>query len=373
VTWGERHEESYGRTLELVARAEAYLAQRERPQPNAASDLDAAATEALLLTLRGALSRDGRRVLHVDRGQRAIADRADVEQVATAARATPDHMLRIGARSLVVSDSGAIGDAVAAYAEAYEAYFARHRHRLPDGLGMLSPLPRVALVPGLGCVAAGPNAAAARVNAEIAARSHLVTARTLDAFGAIDWLSEEEIFDFEYWPLELYKLQSAPLPRPLSGQIAIVRCGEVGLAQAVATRLAQDGAHLLLAGPDPDALRRIADTLPRATTRIAGGEPVATAIGEFGGVDLFVALDVPRETDLDRLRTAVARQGVGGAIVGLERADGATVDRDSRRANGMRVNLARIADGADPGAVADVIAFLASAAAIDGAVVPVGV
>ncbi|HEX5500246.1 MAG TPA: class II aldolase/adducin family protein, partial [Thermomicrobiales bacterium] len=155
VTWGERHEESYGRTLDLVARAEAYLAARERPQPHAAPDLDPEATEALLLTLRGALCRDGRRVLHVDRSQRVFADRPDVERVAAAARATPDHILRIGARSLVVSDPASVADAVATFGDEYEAYFARHQHRLPDGLGMLSPLPRVALVPGLGCVAAG--------------------------------------------------------------------------------------------------------------------------------------------------------------------------------------------------------------------------
>src|SRR4029079_14397683 len=40
VTWGESHEESYGRTLELVARAEAYPVEREVPNPGMAPDLD---------------------------------------------------------------------------------------------------------------------------------------------------------------------------------------------------------------------------------------------------------------------------------------------------------------------------------------------
>ena len=139
MTWGETHEQSYGRTLELVARAEAYLAARERPAPAVAPDLDATTVESLLLTLRGLLSRDGRRVLHVDRGQRTLADRPDVDLVATAARATPDHVLRIGARSLVVRDPAMVAGAVAAFAEEYHAYFARHQSRLPPGLEMLSP------------------------------------------------------------------------------------------------------------------------------------------------------------------------------------------------------------------------------------------
>jgi rhamnose utilization protein RhaD (predicted bifunctional aldolase and dehydrogenase) len=59
VTWGDSHEESYGTTLDLVARAEAYLTERERHHEAYAPDLDAATTEALLLELRGLLSRDG--------------------------------------------------------------------------------------------------------------------------------------------------------------------------------------------------------------------------------------------------------------------------------------------------------------------------
>jgi len=82
---------------------------------------------------------------------------------------------------------------------------------------MLSSLPRCFLVPGLGCITVGADARATRVSAEIAARSHSVTARVLDAFGVVDWLTERDVFDFEYWPLELYKLQSAPAPCELSG------------------------------------------------------------------------------------------------------------------------------------------------------------
>ncbi len=45
------------------------------------------------------------------------------------------------------------------------------------------------------------------MRADIAYRSHLVTATVLDTFGEVAWLSEADVFDFDYWPLELYKLQ----------------------------------------------------------------------------------------------------------------------------------------------------------------------
>ena len=154
VTWGQTHEESYGLTLALVARAEAFLAQRlpefsDEGQPDV-SDAD---RRRLLATLRGRLSRDRRVILAVDPSQRVFADRQDVAAVATEARATPDHILRIGARSAVVRHVDEVDAVLTDFEREYHDYFARHQDRLPAGLGMLNPLPRVALVPGLGAVA----------------------------------------------------------------------------------------------------------------------------------------------------------------------------------------------------------------------------
>lgn len=373
VTWGETHEESYGRTLELVARAEAYLAGRERATTAEAPNLDADATEALLLTLRGVLSRDGRHILHVDRTQRILADRPDVDLVATA-RATPDHILRIGARSLVVRDPEEIASTVAAFVEHYHEYFTRHRHRLPPDMEMLSSLPRVVLVPGLGCVAAGPDARAARVNAEIARRSHLVTARVLNAFGAVKWLGEREIFDFDYWPLELAKLQSAPPPRSYSGHVAIVTGAGTALGRAVATQLARDGAHLVLTGGDASELQRTVASLPPESARIGAGDPIATAITAFGGGDVFVALEPMSPGVRHRIHAVFERQREGGAVVGLERASGATVDLGQPSDAGVRTNVVRVEPGADADMVAAAVTFLASshAAATDRAIIPIG-
>src|SRR6185295_10772639 len=111
----------------------------------------------------------------VDRGQRAFADRTDVETLA-GLRSTPDHMLRIGRATAVLHD---------------------------DAIDHVDPEARVVLVPGLGCVAAAPDGRTARVRAEIAAHTHAAVAATLDAFGGASWLDEREVDDFENWPLEL--------------------------------------------------------------------------------------------------------------------------------------------------------------------------
>ena len=376
VTWGETPEASYGRTLELVGAAEAYLRERER-RPAAAgqrADLDAETVEALLLTLRGLLSRERRVVLRVDRGQRGLADRPDAAQVATAARATPDHVLRIGPRSLLLADPTDAEAAVNAFADASRAYFARHRATLPPDAPMLSPLPRVLLVPGLGAVAAGTDANAARVNAEIAHRSHLVTSRTLDAFGAVEWLTEEEVFAFDYWPLELAKLAAAPPPRAFSGRVAVVTGAGSPLGRAVAARLAADGAHLVLAGGDPAERDAATVAAPAGTAVAADGDPLSTAIATFGGVDLLVAVGPPDPSLLRRLDAAAARQGLPVAVVGVGPDGGEATSPPAAAIGSLRVNRVQVGDGASPALVAEAVAFLASdrAAGTRGATLPVG-
>jgi hypothetical protein len=377
VTWGETHEESYGLTRELVARATEYVARRRSPTPPTdVAPIAAADRERLLLRLRGRLSREHRCVLTVDAGQRALAARPDVTRVATAARATPDHILRIGAASVVVRAADEIPNVVDTIERAYRDYFARHQTRLPAGLGMLSSLPKVALVPGLGCVAAGADIRAARVNAEIAYRSHLVTATTLDAFGAIAWLTEAEVFDFDYWPLELAKLAAAPAPRPFAGRVVVISGAAGSLTQAIADRLADDGAHLVLVEDDPRHATAGLDTAA-TTSRVAvsaEGDPIGAAIAAFGGVDGLIVRSPPSPALIARFAGAVVEQGLEGVVVALGNVDsvasvGGALPPDAP----IRLNGVHAADGANPTDVAEAIAFLASerSRATRGAMLPV--
>ncbi len=286
VTWGETHEESYGLTLELVRLAERSLGTAAGGA--AASEPDDANVESFLVRLRGRLCRERRQLLAVDRGQRTLAEREDVERLARL-RSTPDHMLRIGVESCVI----ALDDEIAAKLEQFEleraAAFARHSQGEPE----LSGLPKVVLVPGLGCVAAGPDRRAAAIRAEIASHSHGAVAATLDRFGGASWLGEGDVFGFEYWPLELYKLTLAPPPPELAGQVAIVTGAASGLGREIARDLCARGAHLVLADIDGEGLEEARREHPGSTVAVAGDlsdsavvdRVVQTAVASFGGLD----------------------------------------------------------------------------------------
>ena len=292
VTWGETHEESYGVMRELVDRAREFLAGRGadttvslRPAATSASD------KLLLARLRGRLSRDRRQVLAVDSGQLDVADRPDAQAVA-AARGTPDHMLRIGSRSCVLDLDGDVDGAIDAFEEAGRAAYERQVGA--DGPPMQSPQPRVFLVRGLGCVAAAQDAATAGMRVELAAHSHRTTAATLDAFAGSTWLDEREVFEFDYWPLELYKLTLAPPPPELAGSIVVVTGAASGIGRAVALDLAARGAHLVVADIDGAKLAETAAELPPQRTVAVPGdltdaavvdEVVGAALSAFGGID----------------------------------------------------------------------------------------
>jgi len=235
VTWGETDEETYALTRELVDRAAAHVALGpvEVVRGGAAS----------LVALRGRLSKERKQVLAVDAGQHAIAGREDADEIASM-RSTPDHMLRIGART------GGDGP--------------------------------VFLVPGLGCVAAGPNRRTAELRLEIAAHTHASVAATRDRFGGASWLSDDEVRAFTEWPLELYRLTLAPPPPELEGHVAIVTGAASGIGREIAADLAGRGAEVITADLHD------ADVEGDLTDEHVADELVRITLGRYGGLDAVV-------------------------------------------------------------------------------------
>jgi NAD(P)-dependent dehydrogenase (short-subunit alcohol dehydrogenase family) len=253
-------------------------------------------------------------------------------------------MLRIGSRTCVLDLDGDLDAAVGRFEAESAAFYERNAG--PADPAPLSPAPRVALVRGFGCVAAGPDARTARVRLELAEHSHGTAAATLDAFGAASWLSERDVFGFEYWPLELYKLTLAPPPPELSGHVVIVTGAASGIGRATALDLGARGAHLVLADRDEDGLARTADAVDESVA-VAGDLTEAEtvdglvhgAVAAYGGVDAVVfnagvgatgeLAELPEEewhrsleTNLTaqflltrRVWRVLVAQGIGGSLV----------------------------------------------------------
>ena len=311
VTWGATSQECYENTLRIIGEAEAYIAARVGAESFGAELVAPLETEErsalcarLLPVIRGAVSTERRAILCFD-------DAPDVLQfvgsqsgkaLSQAGAACPDHLVHTKRLPLWLDwqpNDGAdklleqARSGIAAYAEAYQTYFAAHRE-LTDR--PFPAAPRVILIPGLGMVTTGPEAQGADVTRQLYHRA-IAVMQGARALGGFTSLSPAESFAIEYWPLELYKLSLKPVPRALHGRVALVTGAASGIGRAIARRLAADGAHVVI-----------------ADLNLSGAEAVATELVQRFGLERGMALscDVTSEdavADAFR-RTVLAHGGV---------------------------------------------------------------
>ena len=299
ITWGESSDECWQRTEAAVDRARAYLdaLPLRVDAPAHVPDMPEEEVERLLLRLRGAMSRTGRRVLRIDTRLRAAADHPLLSEIVAAGVSSADHMLRIKPRSVVSTSSDTATDDIDGYVTEYSAYVEWNSDSMPEGFGMHDPMPRVVLVPGLGAVTTGGTLRDAEVAADIALHTHGVAATVADRIGTPVGLDDRETFRFDYWPMELYKLTLRPPAPDLAGFIAIVTGSASGIGRGIALELAARGASLVLADLDgaglDEAGASIREAGGTAPVLVAGDQSdesvvedtVRQAVRTFGGLD----------------------------------------------------------------------------------------
>jgi rhamnose utilization protein RhaD (predicted bifunctional aldolase and dehydrogenase)/NAD(P)-dependent dehydrogenase (short-subunit alcohol dehydrogenase family) len=314
-TFGDSAREAYERMIALVTRAEERLSRNRKAVFVTAQLPQALAPRAAVAPLlRGAASlkdekTDGawRRLILDFRATPAVLDfvnGAEVARYSQAGVVTPDHTIRTKNWPLLVAApaDGKLADfkraahaAVAAFIDNYRAYFARNNARLGGIKKPLDPLPRVALIPGLGLFGLGRSKKEARVAADLA-ECAIETITDAEAIGRFESISEADMFDMEYWSLEQAKLGAAK-ELPLAGQIAAISgaAGTIGFATARA--FAAAGAEVALLDIDEAGAAAKAKAIGGAAlavrcdvTDAASVNAAFDTIAEtFGGVDIVVS------------------------------------------------------------------------------------
>jgi rhamnose utilization protein RhaD (predicted bifunctional aldolase and dehydrogenase)/NAD(P)-dependent dehydrogenase (short-subunit alcohol dehydrogenase family) len=227
---------------------------------------------------------------------------ADLTSYAQRGVVTPDHIIRTKNFPLLVpapeagrldAFAAAVRAAAADYAARYDAMFARQNRRVGGSKTKLDPMPRVALVPGVGLFGIGATPKDAAIAADIAENTVRVVTDA-EAIGSFEPLPEADLFDVEYWSLEQAKLKGA-VAKPFTGQVAVVTGGGNGIGLATAKAFAADGAAVAVLDVDGDAAAAAAkavsgrgfacDVTDRASVRSAFGQIAQ----RFGGVDIVVS------------------------------------------------------------------------------------
>jgi len=314
-TFGDSDREAYERMIEMVSRAEARL-ERNRKSVFLTVQLPqrVATLAAVAPIVRGACSledakADGawRRLILEFRGGdavRSFVNGAELARYGQAGVVTPDHTIRTKNWPLLLPapEPGktdefkrAAAAAVAAFMQHYGAYFERNNARAGGTKKMLDPLPRVALVPGLGLFGLGRSKKDAKVAADLA-EAAVATITDAEAIGRFESICEADMFDVEYWSLEQAKLGSAKEP-PLAGQIAVVTGAGGAIGAATARAFAAAGAEVALLDIDADAAGAAAKAIGGAALAVTCDVTDAASVraafdrvaAHFGGVDIVVS------------------------------------------------------------------------------------
>ena len=397
-TWDDDAKACYLTTLRIINRAMAWFEGETKGKTVFGGarhhSLDAPARRGvaarLMPAIRGMISGDHHMVGHFD-DQPAVLEFVNATAMAPLAAlgtSCPDHFLRTKIRPLVVDFVPAnpdidtvlanLGPQIAAYRDDYAAYYARCKKANSPPLRDANAV--VYLIPGVGMITFAKDKATARISAEFYVNAINVM-RGASTVSTYTGLPEQEAFDIEYWLLEEAKLARMPKPKSLAGRVAFVTGGAGGIGSATAERYLREGACVMLADIDAQALAQThanlavtfgADVVRSVTMDVTDEAAVIHAASEtcveFGGYDILVsnagiASSAPIEQtslalwnkNMDILSTGyflVSReafkvlkaQGIGGSIVFIASKNGLAASPNASAyctAKAAEIHLAR--------------------------------
>ena len=318
-TWGDTQKECYETTISTINQAIAWFEENSNGKPvfggAAVSSLEPADRKRiaarLMPKIRGLISKASHKVGHFDDSDAVLefVNSRELRTLAPLGTSCPDHFLRTKIRPLIVEFDPAKPDLdavlarlpedVTAYRADYQAYYDRCRHS--DSPPVRDPNAVVYLMPGVGMFTFAGDKATARVSGEFYVNAINVMRGASTASSYVG-LPEQEAFDIEYWLLEDLKLRRLPKAKSLAGRVALVTGGAGGIGRATATRLLGEGACVVLADIDEQALAKTheefaktyGDDVVRSVSvdvtnedAVIGG--FADAAVEYGGIDILVS------------------------------------------------------------------------------------
>jgi rhamnulose-1-phosphate aldolase/alcohol dehydrogenase len=315
TAWGDTSEESEQNSLWIIDTAAEFIAQNSKSEPfgpalegyGALPEAERRAKAAALApTLRSLASADKAMVGHYTDSAVVLDFLAAAEHPRLAALGTscPDHFLRTKVKPLVLDlpANASVEDSITRLRELHETYRADYqayydRHATAESPAIRGADPLIILIPGVGMFSYGANKQTARVAGEfyVNAINVMRGAEGLSTYAPID---ESEKFRIEYWALEEAKLQRMPKPKPLATRIALVTGAASGIGKAIATRLAAEGACVVIADLDAEKAQAAAAEIggtdvavgiaANVTEEAAVQAAVDATVLAFGGLDLVV-------------------------------------------------------------------------------------
>lgn len=262
--------------------------------------------------LRGFCSSERHMIGHFtdDRKVLEYINSVDLERLAPMGTSCPDHFLRTKIQPLIlnIEKSANLDDVTAIkakvsplfddYRAMYRDYYESCKHENSPAIRDMNPV--IIIYPGIGMFSFAKDKQTARVASEFYINAINVM-KGAEAISEYTSLPRQEAFNIEYWLLEEAKLQRMPKPKPLSGKVALVTGSAGGIGKAIAKKMVQEGAVVVLndmnqerlSGAETEFVNLFGkDSVVTTLLDVTNSEHIQEALKEaalgFGGVDIIV-------------------------------------------------------------------------------------
>ncbi|MDC2964249.1 bifunctional aldolase/short-chain dehydrogenase [Gammaproteobacteria bacterium] len=308
-TFNDDAKESYDKMIELVTKAEDHLKSIDAFDKLAEAVYQPSSADYLSLAQARQAASDFHEApmlasWKMDTKNVGFSSLENIDDIATRGPLTPDHTLQTKRIPAILADNPSKG--VNTFAKNYLKYFEKNN----DGsLSCLDPAPRYAVWKGKGTVVFSANIKKKKVISDMV--EHTIRAiQWGEALGGWTALSEEEIFELEYWELEQAKLKLAPAKSEYDGKIALVTGAASGIGKACVEAFASKGAAVIAIDinpkikdifEQPGVLGCICDITDDQSIQRA----INAGVGAFGGIDIVVsnAGSFPKSATLENLES----------------------------------------------------------------------
>lgn len=312
-TFSDNAKESYTKHIEIVTKAEDVVAERiNAPLFSVKYDQIELEPTEFIPKLRGIVSKAHKKVLEVNTGETAlsIACSVEAEELSTYGPATPDMLIRTKHDFLYLSNPAELEDRIKDYTANYSSEHSRYASSYP----MHDPYPSVILVRGFGVITQSTTKREARIIMDQAIHSLTVNAKCR-RLGKHEFISKEEAYAMEYWPLQEAKLKKY-VPGKYQGIISIVTGAAVGIGLEAFKTLARNGSYVLAVDIDPSVIEEGKKILEETGIEnlaiqadLSDEAQIKSAferlILEFGGIDhVFNNAGILKTAPIDQIRTS---------------------------------------------------------------------
>ncbi len=320
-TWGNTAYESYINTLEVIEKCAEYLENNYGKKSaifggqkiQSLSKIERLQkASSLAPILRGFCSSKIKMIGHFTDDDRVLAfiNSNDMDRLAPLGTSCPDHFLRTKISPLVLNLSPdedltniqsikeKVSPLFGAYRKMYADYYNACKHLNSPAMRDANPV--VILYPGVGMFTFAKDKQTARVAAEFYINAINVM-KGAEAISEYTSLPRQEAFNIEYWLLEEAKLQRMPKPKSLSGRIALVTGSAGGIGKAIAKKLAEEGACVIINDINEERMQNAMldfqkqfgkDTASSTLLDVTNSDSIKKAFESaalaFGGVDIVV-------------------------------------------------------------------------------------